>query len=117
MARREVFYKNTNTMQYFRKTLGIVFYPVEMMFDFFNRLENIQTQEPTITVPDIKEPFTDTVFIKGFTFSLNDVLENENIAYVYNIYLYFTDFILYSLLFVFFMKIFKTYSHFDGGVS
>lgn len=111
------FYKNTNTMQYFRKTLGIVFYPVEMMFDFFNRLENIQTQEPTITVPDIKEPFTDTVFIKGFTFSLNDVLENENIAYVYNIYLYFTDFILYSLLFVFFMKIFKTYSHFDGGVS
>lgn len=111
------FYKNTNTMQYFRKTLGIVFYPVEMMFDFFNRLENIQTQEPVITVPDIKEPFTDTVFIKGFTFSLNDVLENENIAYVYNIYLYFTDFILYSLLFVFFMKIFKTYAHFDGGVS
>lgn len=56
------FYKNTNTISYFRKTLGIVFYPIDMMFNFFERLENLSSQEPSITVSDIKEPFSRTSF-------------------------------------------------------
>lgn len=111
------YYKNTNVVKYFREKLGIVFYPIDMVINFMERLENLSSQEPSITVPDIKEPFSGQVFINGFTFSLNDVLVNENIAYIYNIYLYFVDFILYTLLFGLFIKIFKSYSSFNGGVS
>ena len=48
--------------KYFREKLGIVFYPIDMVINFMERLENLSSQEPSITVPDIKEPFSRTSF-------------------------------------------------------
>lgn len=110
------FYKNTNVYKYFKNNFGLLFYPIDIMIEFFDRLSQVQYVEPCINIPTIREPFTNTVLINEFTFNLNDVLEDNNILHIYNIYLIFVDCILYFIVFSFMYKVFKTFFNFGGGL-
>ena len=101
----------------FKDSLGVLFYPIDLTIQFFQRLSTITELEPTITVPSITEVFTGRTLINGFTFSLADILENENIAVAYNIYLLFADFIVYGWLLRFFYKVCKDFMNIHGGVA
>ncbi len=107
------YYRKSTVYRILKNKLGILFYPIDITFEFFERLSKVETQNPTITVPTLKEPFTNAVIINGFTFNLNDVLQNNTINSVYNIYLMFVDFIIYGFLFSLLYKVFKEF--FDIG--
>lgn len=109
--------ENRSIYRYFKRSLGSLFYPIELMFDFMNKLDTISETEPSIVVPTVREYFTGAVIIQGFTFSLNDVLVNETISNVYNIYLCVADFILYYCLLSFIYKVTRDFMNFGGGVS
>lgn len=108
------YYRKSAVYRILKNKLGILFYPIDVTFEFFERLSKIETKEPSITVPTVREYFTQAVIINGFTFSLNDVLQNETINQVYNIYLMFVDFIIYCLLFGLLYKVFKEFFNVGG---
>lgn len=108
---------NNNTVyKFLKKNLGALFYPIDLLFDFFNRLDRIDTVQPTIVVPTVREYFTNTVIINGFTYDLNSVLQNETFAEIYNIYLNFVDFILFITVSYHLYKVLKEFINFGGGL-
>lgn len=108
--------KNNFVYHFFKNSLGALFYPVDILFDFLDRIDKIGTSNPTIVVPTVREYFTDAVIINGFTFSLDDVLENEIFANVYTIYLNVVDFILFMFLLSYIYNVFKDFTNFGGGI-
>lgn len=108
--------KNNFVYHFFKNSLGALFYPVDILFDFLDRIDKIGTSNPTIVVPTVREYFTGAVIINGFTFSLDDVLENETFANVYTIYLNVVDFILFMALVSYIYNVFKDFTNFGGGI-
>lgn len=108
--------KNNFVYHFFKNSLGALFYPVDILFDFLDRIDKIGTSNPTIVVPTVREYFTGAVIISGFTFSLDDVLENETFANVYTIYLNVVDFILFMTLVSYIYNVFKDFTNFGGGI-
>lgn len=108
--------RNNTIYQYVKNTFGFLFYPIDLMFDFFERLEAVEYSTPCINVPTVREPFTNTVLINSFSFNLNSITSNETIGNIYNIYIIFVDFIVYGLLFVFLYKQFKKIFNLGGLV-
>lgn len=107
---------NNSIYKFLKKNLGALFYPIDLLFDFFNRLDRIDTVQPTIVVPTVREYFTNTVIINGFTYDLNSVLQNDTFAEVYNIYLNFVDFILFIAISYHLYKALKEFINFGGGI-
>lgn len=108
--------KNNRIYKFLKTNLGALFYPIDLLFDFLTRLDRIDDTQPTITVPTVREYFTNAVIINGFTYNLNSVLENETFAQVYNIYLNFVDFILFIAISYHLYKILKEFINFGGGI-
>lgn len=107
-------YRKSSIYKLLKNKLGILFYPIDITFEFFERLSKVEFGEPSISVPTIREYFTGAVIINGFTFNLNSVLQNDTINQVYNIYLMFVDFIIYILIFGFLYKVFKEFFNIGG---
>lgn len=107
-------YRKSSIYKLLKNKLGILFYPIDITFEFFERLSKVEFGEPSIAVPTIREYFTGAVIINGFTFNLNSVLQNDTINQVYNIYLMFVDFIIYILIFGFLYKVFKEFFNIGG---
>lgn len=107
---------NNSVYKFLKNNLGALFYPIDLLFDFFNRLDMIDKVEPTITVPTVREYFTNAVIINGFTYNLNSVLQNNTFAEVYNIYLNIVDFILFIAITYHLYKVLKEFINFGGGL-
>lgn len=89
----------TELKNWFSDRLGFLFYPFELIIDILNKILNINFGNPTFSVPDINEPFTDSKLISAFTFNFNDLLENESLKTVHDIYLILVDaVIIFSLV-------------------
>lgn len=108
--------KNNSIYKFLKINLGALFYPIDLLFDFLTRLDRIDTVQPTIVVPTVREYFTNTVIINGFTYDLNSVLQNETFAQVYDIYLNFVDFILFIAISYHLYKVLKEFINFGGGI-
>lgn len=80
--------------KFFEEHFGFLFYPLDFMINFFNRLFNVQFEEPILHIPTVNIPNSNQVLINGFDFNFNSVLENKAVATVYNIYLIAVDFII-----------------------
>lgn len=107
-------YRKSAVYKLLKNKLGILFYPIDIIFEFFERLSKVEFGEPSISVPTVREYFTGAVIINGFTFNLNSVLQNDTINQVYNIYLMFVDFIIYILIFGFLYKVFREFFNIGG---
>lgn len=84
----------TDLNDWFEIKLGFIFYPFQFFMNFFDRLLNIEFTEPIISIPDIKEPFSDEILIHAVEFNFNSLLEDERINTAHNYYLMFVDVIL-----------------------
>lgn len=76
---------------FFQERFGFLMYPFNLFFDVFNRVTNINFTEPSFNIPDIYEPFTNTKIISATSFNFNDLLENDTLKNVHNIYLIIID--------------------------
>ena len=84
---------------WFSERLGFLFYPFELIIDILNKILNIDFSEPIFNVPDIKEPFSNTLLISSTEYNLNSLLDNEVFKNVHNIYLLCVDaFIIFALV-------------------
>lgn len=79
---------------FFKQHFGFLTYPLEFVVNLFNRMFNINYEEPVLHFPQIINPVDDTVIFEGFDYNLNSMLEYKPIAMIYNIYLAAVDFIL-----------------------
>ena len=80
---------------WFSDRLGFLYYPLELLFDLLDRFLNINFSEPVINIPNIKEPFTNVTLIKSTSFNFNDLLENETLKNVHDIYFIIIDAFIY----------------------
>lgn len=83
---------------YFGDKFGILYFPLECVIDFLNRIGNIsETTGSIISIPTFTLSFMDfsATFFNGFTYDLNSILENNTFKMLHDIYLVFTDIILW----------------------
>ena len=83
--------------QYFSDVFGILYYPFDLLIDFLNRFGNIAGSDPIINIPEFKLEFMgfSAVLIKSFSYNFNDLLTNNTLKTIHDIYLSFVDIILW----------------------
>lgn len=80
--------------EYFGDTFGILYYPFELVVDFFNRINSLEESSTAIiTTPEFK--LMDTVLLQSYTYNFYDILQNDTFKTVHTIYLYVVDIILW----------------------
>ena len=95
----------TDLKDWFSDRLGFLFYPFELIIDILNKILNIDFENPIFNIPDIHEPFTNKKIISATTFNLNDLLTNNTLKTVHDIYLILLDaFIVFGLVNLFLRK-------------
>lgn len=86
---------------WFSDRLGLLYYPIDFLINFFNRFINADYGDATIVIPEIYVPFFESAgpIFEGTTFNFNEFVEqNEKIKWMYNTYLIFADGYLIFLL-------------------
>ena len=81
-------------IDFFKERFGFLTYPFELIVDVLQRFLYISFEEPILRIPDINEPFTGVKLISATEFNFNDMLENETLKSVHDIYLIFVDAII-----------------------
>lgn len=76
---------------WFCDRLGFLSYPLQLIINILNKMLNINFKDPVITIPDIREPFTNELFIHSTTFNFNSLLNNNILKNVHDIYLILVD--------------------------
>lgn len=77
---------------------GLLYQPFDMVIDLLNKFLEIDLEEPSINVPDIKEPFTGEILLAAFEFKFNSILETEVFNYIHEIYLLAIDAMLVFII-------------------
>lgn len=86
---------------------GFLTYPFELIINIFGRVQNISEEEPILTIPTLKEPFTKTIILNQTSYNLKEAVNiSETSSFLYNIYLVLVDVIL---IFLFVMLCKKTF--------
>ena len=86
---------------------GFLTYPFELIINIFGRVQNITIEEPILTIPTLKDPFTKTVILNQTSYNLKDAVNmSETSSLLYDIYLVFADVIL---IFLFLLLCKKTF--------
>ena len=84
--------------EFFTNKFGILFYPFELVIDFFNRVSNISSSNAVISIPDIEDPIYGHVIIKSMEFDLGSISQYGQISTIHSLYLTIIDVILYLAL-------------------
>lgn len=83
---------------YFGETFGILYFPFQILIDFLNRISSISnTNTAIISVPEFNLSFMGysvTIF-QNMSFDMNTILENSTFKTLHDVYLVFTDVILW----------------------
>lgn len=83
---------------WFSERLGFLWAPFQLLLDILDKILHINFSEPSFSIPDIYEPFTNQMIISSQDFNFNDLLENTSIKTVHDIYLILVDaFIVFNL--------------------
>lgn len=86
---------------------GFLTYPFELFINIFGRVQNISNEEPVLTIPTLKDPFTKTVILNQTSYNLKDAINiSDTSSFLYDIYLVLVDVIL---IFLFVMLCKKTF--------
>lgn len=90
---------------WFSNRLGFLYYPFDLFFSLCDKFLNINFSEPIINIPNIVEPFTNTVLIHAKEYNFNTLLENNTLKTVHDIYLVIIDaFIFIGLVMLLYKK-------------
>lgn len=87
--------------EYFGNAFGILYYPFELLISFLNRVNQINdTTSAIISIPEFKLNFMgyEAVLFAGFTYNLNDILQNDTFNNLHTIYLTVVDILLWLSL-------------------
>lgn len=92
----------------FKEQFGILYYPVSVVLEFFEKLEPCLTEKnPVINVPEFRFNFlgANAVIWSATSYNLNDLLQIEQFSIVHKYYLFFVNVIFTIGLVVFASKI------------
>ena len=81
-------------VDFFKERFGFLSYPFELIVDVLHRINRIQFVESKINIPDIYEPVTNQKIVSATNFNFNDLLEEDSLKNVHDIYLIVVDAIL-----------------------
>ena len=77
--------------EWFCDRLGFLSYPLELIVNILNKILNINFSEPVIHIPNIQEPFTNELLVHETNFNFNDLLTNDILKNVHDIYFILVD--------------------------
>ena len=81
-------------ISFFKERFGFLTYPIELVYNIYNRITTIQDGGNTIHIPDIYEPFTNTKIITATSFDFDALLFNDTLKNLHDIYLIVVDAII-----------------------
>lgn len=81
-------------IDFFKERFGFLTYPFELIINILSKINTIKFDEPKFFIPDINEPATGEKIISAVEFNFNDLLENEILKNVHDIYLIVVDAII-----------------------
>ncbi len=84
--------------QYFSDAFGILYYPVDLLIDFLNRVSALNdTGTAIINIPEFKLSFMghEAVVLHAYSYDLNSILTNDTFKNIHTIYLTIVDLILW----------------------
>lgn len=83
--------------QQFSDTFGILYYPVDLLIDFLNRVGCISESSSVIKIPQFDISFMgyQATIIQEFTFDFNSMLTNDTLKRLHDMYLVFVDILLW----------------------
>lgn len=89
----------TELKNWFSDRLGFLFYPFELILDILNKILNVDFSDPIFYIPDLYEPFTNSLLISATAFNLNDIIQNGVFKTVHDIYFICVDaFVVFGLV-------------------
>ncbi len=81
-------------VNFFKERFGFLVYPFDLAINVLNKIKNVKFEEPSFDIPDLKEPFTQQKLISATHFNFNDLLKNEVMKNIHDIYLVVVDAII-----------------------
>ena len=83
--------------QQFSNTFGILYYPIDLLVDFFNRVGSIDESSAVIKVPQFNISFMgyQATVIQEYNFDFNILLTNDTLKKLHDMYLVFVDILLW----------------------
>lgn len=90
-----------------REHLGLLYLPFEIIFNLFSRITTINFTVPTLVIPELRDPFTNTVILNSYTYNFNSLLSISVVNTIHEIYLIIVDCILFFLFINLCFKVFK----------
>lgn len=76
---------------WFCDRLGFLSYPLQLVVNILTRISNINFSEPILDIPNIPEPFTGELLVHATKFNFNDLLNNNILKTVHDIYFVLID--------------------------
>ena len=91
-----------------RTHFGFLSYPFELVITIFNKVTNINFEEPIITIPELNDPTTGITFFNGTSYNFKSAVNiNSTTKMIYDIYLVVVDVILIFLFVNLCKKVFE----------
>lgn len=83
--------------QQFSDTFGILYYPIDLLIDFLNRVGSINESSAIISVPQFDISFMgyQATVIPEYSFDFNSILTNDTLKRLHDMYLVFVDILLW----------------------
>lgn len=81
-------------LDFFTERFGFLTYPFELIINILTKINNINFKEPRFEIPDINEPFTGTKLVSATSYNFNDMLDNDVLKNVHNIYFIVVDVVI-----------------------
>lgn len=81
-------------LDFFTERFGFLTYPFELIINILTKISNINFKEPRFEIPNINEPFTGTKLVSATSYNFNDMLDNDVLKNVHNIYFIIVDVVI-----------------------
>lgn len=93
----------------FENRLGVLGFPITIVRQFSNRILTLQSKQPIIYIPELRDPFYNNKIFSGVSFNFNSLLVSDNVIFIHEFYLIVIDIIFIYLFLRFCIKTLKSF--------
>lgn len=93
----------------FEDRLGILGFPLSVVRQFSHKILTLQSREPVIYIPELREPFYNNKIYNGTSFNFNSLLVSDSVIFIHEFYLTIVDMIFIFLFLVYCINTLKSF--------
>ena len=93
----------------FESRLGAVGFPLALVRQFSNKILTLQSKEPIIHIPELRDPFYHNKIFNGVDYNFNSLLVSDSVKFIHEFYLTIIDTIFIFIFLRFCLKTLKSF--------